>query len=274
MNFRDVTINDKNMFKDFKYICSDYAFSYTFMYGDIYKLKIWDDDRTVIIHSDMDKPCFYMPLGDTEHGIEAVLDYCKINNIKPSFCKIPSTHINLFKEMKFKLLEDRNSFDYIFKNSDFLEYEGKKFRKQRNNLYSYLKICTPNYTQDIKDHIEQCRELTLKYYNEEDIINPTLKILDNFDEFSLKGGMVWDNDTLKAFCIYEKVDNDTIQSHVELNDGSHRGIHSYMINAMAHNITESYINKEDDMGLSGLRRFKESFNPCSMLVKYRACMGA
>jgi len=261
LNFRDVTINDKRIFEDFEYICSDYTFSYILMYSDAYKLKIWDDDRSVIIHSGIDKPCFYMPLGDTEHGIKAVLDYCKINNIEPVFGKIPQSNAPLFKELKFKLKEDRDSFDYIYRNSDFIDYEGKKFRKARNNLYSYLKICTPIFTTDINSHIEECKEFTLKNYKEEDIINPTLRILDNFNHFNLEGGMVWEGTILRAFCIYEKVSPNTIQSHVELNDGSHRGIHSYMINAMSQNLSEEYINKEDDMGLRGLRRFKESYNP-------------
>ena len=59
-------------------------------------------------------------------------------------------------------------------------------------------------------------------------------------------------------------------SHVELNDNSHRGIHAYMISEMSKSIDEKYINKEDDMGLVGLRRFKESYHPSCMLKKYKA----
>ena len=55
-----------------------------------------------------------------------------------------------------------------------------------------------------------------------------------------------------------------------LTDNSHRGIHAYMISEMSKRISEEYINKEDDVGLSGLRRFKETYNPCSMLKKYIA----
>jgi hypothetical protein len=139
-------------------------------------------------------------------------------------------------------------------------------------MFSYLKTAAPEYIQNIHNHIDECKEFTLKYYEESDVINPTMRILDNFNHFNLESGMVLEGGTIKSFCIYEKVSPDTIQSHVELTDSSHRGIHSYMINSMSQYITQEYINKEDDMGLQGLRRFKESYNPSSMLVKYKACI--
>ena len=95
-------------------------------------------------------------------------------------------------------------------------------------------------------------------------------MLDNADSFKLKGGVVLNNGEISAFCLYEKISEDMVVSHVELTDNSHRGIHAYLINELAKKTGEKYINKEDDMGLPGLRRFKESFNPDHMLKKYRA----
>lgn len=272
MNFRDIALDDKPLFDGLDYICSDYIFSYVFMYCEEYKLKIYDDSKTIIIHSGYNKPSYYMPLGDTEHGVKTILEYCSKNNTKPVFTKIPESHVALFKDFKFKIKEDRNSFDYIFRNSDLAEYNGKDFRKQRNNLASYLKISTPEYTEDIREHIIECKEFTLKHFDKVDIIHPTLRMLDNLDRFNCSGGMVWNEGKLQAFCVYEKVSNDTVLSHIELTDNSHRGIHTYMISEMSKSISEEYINKEDDLGLSGLRRFKETYNPCTMLKKYIACI--
>jgi hypothetical protein len=211
-----------------------------------------------------------MPLGDTKLGIELVLKYCEDNNIKPVFSKIPEESQDIFKAFHFHTQKDRDSYDYIFKNSDFIEYKGKEFRNQRNNLYSYLKTFTPVFDTNITAYIDQCKEFTLKYHNSPDKLEPTFKMLDNIDVLNLKGGVVINAGEVSAFCLYEKLTSEMVLSHVELTDNSHRGVHSYLVNELAKTISEKYINKEDDMGIPGLRRFKETYNPHKMLKKYKA----
>jgi uncharacterized protein len=270
MIFREVTLNDMRSFDKYKNICSDYLFSYLLMYQDVYKLKISESDRTIIIRSDLEDTNFFMPLGDTKKGIELVLKYCKDNSLKPVFSKIPEDFLDVFKDFNFHIEKDRDSYDYIFKNSDFIEYKGKEFRNQRNNLYSYLKTFTPVFETNIKAHVDKCKKFTLKYHNTHDKLKPTFKMLDNIDSLKLRGGVVLNGGEVSAFCLYEKLSDKMILSHVELTDNSHRGVHSYLINELAKTISEKYINKEDDMGIPGLRRFKETYNPHDMLKKYKA----
>lgn len=273
MEYKEISMEDRNLFKDIPFICSDYAFSYLYMFADAYKIKIYHDDNSIIIRSGSCHPIFYMPLGDTSSGIRTALNYCRTKKIKPVFAKIPEEYIHFFSDYNLKIAEDRNSFDYIFRKSDLVEYEGSKYRNQRNNMSNYLKTNTPYYSSDIKPHIDECRDFTLKFYGKKkDVLNPTNRILDRFDEFGLMGGIVWDNDTIQAFCVYEKVSDNFVLSHVELTNNSHRGVHAYMINEMSKMIDTEFINKEDDMGLAGLRRFKESYNPCNLLKKYTASM--
>jgi hypothetical protein len=231
---------------------------------------MYHDDRTIIISTGTDKPSFYMPLGDIEYGIKLVLQHCREHQIKPHFIKIPYSHVEVFKAMNYIVKEDRNAFDYIFSNSELASYKGPGFRKQRNNISNYTKINQPAYSSEIIMNIEKCKEFTLKYYSGTDVVQPTLKLLDCIDEFGLKGGIVWNGSNMQAFCVYEKITDNMAISHVELTDNSHRGVHAYMINEMSRNMDVEFINKEDDMGLDGLRRFKESYNPSMLLAKYFA----
>lgn len=270
MIFREITLDDRKIFDKYAYICSDYLFSYIYMYKELYRLKIAEEEETLIIRSDMDDVYFYMPLGDIGQGISSVLEYCRQNGMKPAFSKIPQACTEVFLKHEFRIEEDRDSYDYIFKNSDFIEYRGKDFRNQRNNLYSYLKSFTPKFDERVGLYIDKCKTFTLKYHNTPDKLEPTYKMLDKINEFNLKGGVVLDGDEVAAFCLYEKVSDDMVQSHVELTNNSHRGVHAYLVNELAKRMEEDYINKEDDMGLPGLRRFKEKYNPCIMLKKYKA----
>lgn len=270
MDFREITLGDKQAFGRYGNICSDYLFSYIYMYKELYKLKMAEENGTIIIRSEMENGSFYLPLGDTRQGIISVIEYCKGKNISPVFSKIPQDYLGIFDELGFLAEEDRASFDYIYRNEDFIEYKGKNFRNQRNNLYSYLKACSPEFDERIELYVDKCKAFTLKYHNSPEILKPTYKMLDSIKEFNLKGGVVLDNDEVAAFCLYEKVSGDMLQSHVELTNNSHRGVHEYLVNELAKRIDETYINKEDDMGIPGLRKFKEKYNPCSMLKKYKA----
>lgn len=270
MIFRDITLNDMAVFKGYGSICSDYVFSGLYMYKDLFKLKISDAEDTIIIRSDNGAPSFYMPLGNVEKGIKAVLQYCRDNGINPVFTKIPQDYLGVFNDFNFRIEEDRDSFDYIYANADFLDFKGKHFRNQRNNLYSYLRNFSPSFNEDIKSYIEQCKLCTARHYNAANVLDPTLKMLDNIDVFNLKGGVVLHGQEVAAFCLYEKITDDTVVSHVEITHNSHRGVHTYLINELAKRIEEKYINKEDDMGQPGLRRFKEGYNPCDMIKKYKA----
>lgn len=272
LELKKISLNDKELFKGIEYISSDYAFSYIYMYSELYKLKMYHDDKTIVICSSDGMPSFYMPLGETEYGIKLILEYCRKHQLKPHFTKIPGSHVEIFKAMNYKIEEDRNAFDYIYLSSDLAAYEGSNFRKQRNNVSNYLKTNTPVYTSDIAHNIEKCRDFTLKHYAGTDVVQPTLKLLDCIDEFNLKGGIVWNGSDMQAYCIYEKITDNVALSHVELTDNSHRGVHAYMINEMSKNMGAEFINKEDDMGLAGLRRFKENYNPCTLLAKYSAYM--
>lgn len=273
MIFRNVTIKDKDLIDKFEYICSDYHFSYLYMYSDSYKLNISDDDNSLIIYSGAPAPSFYMPLGDTERGIKKVVEYCRQNNIKPVFSKITKSYTELFSSLGFKIKEDRNSFDYIFRNSDLVAYKGKQYRKQRNNLSSLLRECTPEYSTDLSGYLGECRKFAISHYSNDEIIKPTMKIMDILDLSNCKGGIVTCDGSIEAFCIYEKVSPDTVISHVELTNNEIRGVHAFMIKEMSGRIEEEYINKEDDLGAPGLRRFKLSYNPSSMIEKYTAVLG-
>ena len=88
MNFRGITLGDKRIFGKFGYICSDYQFSYLYMYNELYKLKIAESNGAVIIRSDMDTDCYYMLMLATEHGRERMHNYCGKTGTLLDFFKI------------------------------------------------------------------------------------------------------------------------------------------------------------------------------------------
>ncbi len=241
------------------------------MYADLYELQIYNDERCIIIFSGKDK-AFYAPLGDKEYALDLMMSYATEKSMPLVITKITEADKEFYEGRGMLCEADRDAFDYIFRNSDLRDFNGSCYRKQRNNISKYLLTMQPSYTTDISEHLEACRHFTEEHYAGTDVVAPTLRVLDNFAEFDFSGGVVWSNGVLQAFNIYEQVSEDMVLSHVELTDNNYRGVHAYMINHMAKNMHLPFINKEDDMGLEGLRRFKERYHPAILQVKYKATL--
>ena len=98
------------------------------------------------------------------------------------------------------------------------------------------------------------------------------EIFDHFNGFKLKGGAILINGKVVAFTFGEQLNSDTAVIHVEKADPNIRGIYAAINqNFVAHEWSDmTYINREEDMGIDGLRRAKESYRPVKLIEKFNA----
>ena len=98
------------------------------------------------------------------------------------------------------------------------------------------------------------------------------EVFDNYEAFQLKGGVIRIDGRVVAFTFGEALNTDTAVIHVEKADPNVRGaypaINQGFVEHAWSNMT--YINREEDMGLPGLRKAKESYKPEKMIEKFNA----
>ena len=90
-----------------------------------------------------------------------------------------------------------------------------------------------------------------------------------FNELGLCGGMIKSDGRIIALSIGEKLNSDTFCTHIEKADTSYPGIYPLINNRFtaASAADFRYINREEDMGIEGLRKAKRSYNPVFMIEK-------
>lgn len=187
-----------------------------------------------------------------------------------------------YPDADFEISSDRNNSDYVYLAQDLINLSGRKFHGKKNHLNQFYKdYPTAEYLPITCEIIPQCREVLKNWYEnhedpddifvgqEKDAIN---EIFDNFDEFKLKGGAILLGGKIVAFTFGEQLNKDTAVIHVEKADPEIRGAYTainqnFIANEWA-NMT--YINREEDMGLDGLRQAKESYRPVKMVDKFSA----
>ena len=90
------------------------------------------------------------------------------------------------------------------------------------------------------------------------------------DRLGLKGAVLYRNDKMTGFTVGEQINSDTFVVHIEKKHSlTFRGAYPMLCSQFAsHNAKGlSFINREEDLGIEGLRKSKLSYNPAFLLNK-------
>lgn len=183
---------------------------------------------------------------------------------------------NLFPD-RFSVELDRDSSDYIYRRSDLAELSGKKYHQKRNHLAKFNKLEYDFSLISEKDFDECIYFLTGNYNDKSDndfsavaeqyAINTYFS---SFNELELVGGIIRMDGRISAVTVGEPLNNNTFCVHIEKADRSIDGIYAGINNCFVRECMSGfdYINREEDMGIEGLRRAKLSYHPVFLLNKY------
>ncbi len=299
INLKQLTCTDKPTFDAFfgaRY-CenAEYTFTNLFMWREMLNLR-WavDDDVLYIFSSNEEFFSAWQPIGEPDKmsdAITKILRTAEENRGDKKFMfvvveKIFADELARYPHAKFNITAERDNFDYVYLAQDLINLSGRKFHGKKNHLNAFRKEYPDAvYLPITKEIIPKCRvELNVwsemhKRANPDD---PFIgyeqaaihEIFDHFDRFKLKGGAILLDGKVAAFTFGERLNSDTAVIHVEKADSNVRGIYAAINQAFVErewsNMT--YINREEDMGIDGLRQAKESYRPVKLIEKFNATL--
>lgn len=176
------------------------------------------------------------------------------------------------------VMESRDNWDYIYRRSDLEHLPGRKYAKKRNHLnffyatqeFQYETI-TPAHEEELAQALDRFsrRRAALEFPDlllQEEVAT-IKKVLPDLEKIGLFGGLIRINGLVKAFALGYRHTADTVEVAVEKADETIRGLYQAINREFAASLPPEilYINREEDMGLEGLRQAKESYYPCCML---------
>lgn len=173
---------------------------------------------------------------------------------------------------------DRDYFDYIYLRRDLAELKGKYLQAKRNHVNKFRRMNDYRYEPLTAELVPQCLELEEKWCVRHDCGgNGSLAYerqaltfaLRHFEELGLLGGTIWVGDTMVAFTYGAPINHETFGSHVEKADADVDGAYAIINQEFARHLPERfvYVNREEDMGIPGLRKAKLSYHPAILLEK-------
>ncbi|MBR3832823.1 MAG: DUF2156 domain-containing protein [Lachnospiraceae bacterium] len=180
---------------------------------------------------------------------------------------------------KYKIDYNRDEADYLYEYKTLSELKGKKLHGKRNHInrfeenypdYSYETIDDENYMECIemaynweKDNNPDCDED--KIY-ERDIIELALK---NREKLGLIGGLIRIENRVIAFTLGEPINDKCFVVHFEKAYADIQGAYPMINREFVRRQLKGYkyINREEDLGIPGLRHAKTSYQPIRLIDK-------
>ena len=186
---------------------------------------------------------------------------------------------------RFEFTDYRDWADYIYTAESLMTLSGKKlhgkrnfvnrFRKQNADEYSYEPISRDNMCDVWKFQKEWCRKNN--GCSDESLVEEAQAIaamLDHFEQLGAVGGMLRLKGKVIAFTIGSRISEDTIGVQIEKADADIPGAYQMINWEFANHEFRgyTYVNREEDMGMEGLRKAKLSYYPEIILTKHTAVL--
>ena len=224
-------------------------------------------------------PTFMTPLGgDFFAGMETILAYCRAYSRKALFSAVARDELDALRQ-RYPIIRAepmRDWYDYLYESADLIELKGRRFHGQRNHISRFDRE-HPDHAYGPLTDTAAARAFLGRYYQKQppaDAIGRfdqslVYEVLERYGEYGQLGGVLTAGGEIVSVSIGEVV-GDTLFIHIEKADTGYSGAYQKTVNGFArlYGGGVRYINREEDMGIEGLRKSKLSYHPAALLEKY------
>lgn len=295
LTFREPAVSDREAVQKctaaYNYPLCEHCFVDLFIWQGHYHTRICFYEGFLLVKMTPfsgDHDYYLAPIGegDLKAAIEAMMADAAENGI-------PFVMVSVAEEMlprieaampgAFEFSWSEDGADYVYLSEKLQTLAGKKLQSKRNLVNRFKANYGDRWSyEDItEDNIHEVFDFHLKWIddndhlNESDFLGETCAIslaLRNFTALGLRGGILRLDGEIIAFTLGCQSTPDLYVMQIEKADHTIQGAYQ-MINQqfVLHNCTEvTYINREEDLGIEGLRQAKRSYQPEMLVKKFMA----
>ena len=296
IDFKHISVDDREeyeklLFADTHGRGCEFSFANLYLWG---RQTIARAHGCILTFSQFDRRSVYpFPLGDGDvvASVNAVIKDsvergipCRITGIRPEQRELMERCFS----GRFRFHSDRGSYDYVYSIGDLAELSGKKYDGKRNHINKFKKKY-PNYRVESigEANIDSAIAMVNEWFESKLSADPDsdfhmekaaiARAFRDYDPLGLEGLVLFADNKAVALTMGSFLSPDTIDVHFEKALTGFDGAYAVINNEFAKYIREKYpevkfLDREEDMGLEGLRRAKESYQPHHLVEKCWACL--
>ncbi len=285
MEFKKIELEDINILKPFLTAADELTCEISFvnllLWQPLYNNCYFIEDGILYLKSyDEDIVTYSLPFGDIKQGMQKIIEHTR--NPYPDIWAQEGARFRAFKDLYgryYDIIESRNEFDYIYNSSDLINLSGKKYHSKRNHISAFSKQFDWHYEEITENNLNSVKECAKLWYDEHsDRMDDELKtemhgvslMLDNMEKLNIKGGAITINGKVIAFTLGSAINDIIYNIHIEKAISGFEAAYTVINREFATRNAQNYkyINREDDLGIAGLRKSKLSYKPEIILPKY------
>ena len=242
----------------------------------------WNECILIIFHPQTGTTYGLAPFGpgDKKSALDVLCKEIAKQTPDVRICRVGEEFIkNHVDPAKYAVVHDRDNSDYVYLAKDLISLSGNKYHRKKNHLNQFIKNFAFEYHPLNADLVKRVLGMQEAWCQiRECVEKPDLlaedfavrEALTCYEELGYQGGAILINSVVEAFSLGEPLNEDTAVIHIEKANPEIPGLYAainqlFCLNAWS-NFT--YINREQDMGVEGLRKAKESYYPHHMVDKY------
>ncbi|MBC5732882.1 MULTISPECIES: DUF2156 domain-containing protein [Lawsonibacter] len=190
---------------------------------------------------------------------------------------------------QFTFTADRDGYDYLYEIDRLADLGGKRLHAKRNHINRFMEN-NPSWTYEeiTPESLGECLAMDKEWYRrslaregeaeERDLGDEGVALrqaMEHYQALGLEGGLIRVYGEVVAFTMGDLLNSDTYDVHFEKAYGELQGAYAMINREFARWVrgrhpNVRYLNREDDMGVEGLRKAKESYYPDQMVEKHTA----
>lgn len=289
-NFKPIELGDKAGFERYT-LCHGYhnleaSFANIFIWRRAWNIHMATDEIAMYLHLSKGRVSFALPpfLDDCDMSmVEPLTRYEKFFASRGEKPLLKGVTIELKEKIErdcpgwYTFTADRDNFEYVYNAQDLITLAGKKYHAKRNHINKFLKEHTFEYRRYTAADYDACIALQQRWIETKDEpsksyqgeLDAAKDALAHIEALGLKAGLLFVDGNLEAYSVGEKFDDMAI-IHFEKANPDIQGVFALINREFAsHEFSDvAYINREEDMGIEGLRKAKLSYYPACLKEKF------
>ena len=293
IDFQRLTPDRKDQYQSVLFAGSErgceYSFSNLLLWG--HQKAAFLEDCVVFFSHFQGRSVYPYPIGsgNKKAAIEAILEDAQQRGIPCRITGITAADKQELEQLfpgSFLLCPNRDTFDYVYDINDLADLKGRKFQSKRNH---FNRFCLDHPDHQVlpitPDNLPQVKEFVDAWFAHRQETDPQgdfflenlaiSRVISHWPSMDMEGLMLTDQGQILAITVGSRLSSNTFDIHFEKARDDVSGAYNAINCQFARYLRLKYpdvafMNREDDMGLEGLRNAKLSYRPHHMVEKYWA----
>lgn len=258
----------------------EYAFNTLYMWRNLYGTRVAQMDGMGFVSAESEGTVSFLPpLGDDlDKGIAYLREYTRERGIPFVLHGVDELSLAALSPYIVTATEQEEDGDYLYRTTDLADLPGRAYHSKKSHIAAFSRQFSWVYEPLTADNAADALALTKVWCKERGACRDNSvatercavrELLGNMERFGVVGGLIRVDGQAVAYTFGSPVNERVFDVQVEKALSAYPGAYAVINREFAARMTEyTYLNRENDMGIEGLRRAKRSYNPSVFLKKF------